>query len=152
VSLRWQHLHIGQGSASASFTKLDIPAIPLIAHRIRRVHVAQTNALAATVGNIQWGLFHFLGHADVGAGTSGFLRDHENGLWLASGFTEPGAALQTFTFARDEDMLVAGPQDFGVSNGAGQTIQMELSVAYEEVNLDLTAWTLLKTRTSFEED
>jgi len=152
MSIRWQHVHFTQPSAAGTFQVLQIPAIPRIAHRIRRVHVDMHTPLAGDVGQIQWVFSHFLSNEDPSSAASTFLRDSQAAWLMGSIQSTQGGAHRQFRFDRDEDMLIAGPQHIGLSNGSGATIHVAFSVAYEDIPIQELAWTLLKTRTSFEED
>ena len=150
--LRWQHLHFTTASGVGTFQKLQLPAIPQIAHRIRRVHVDLHDGQAPNVGNIQWGFSHFVGAVDLPSALSTFLRNVQ-ALWLGGSIQEGGnGEHREFSFTADEDVKVAGPQSVGLSNGSGTTIHVMFTVAYEDVRVTELEWTLLKSRTSFEED
>jgi len=49
-------------------------------------------------------------------------------------------------------MPLAGDQRFLVGNNAGFTIRFSVSIYYEQRKIGLGAWTLLKSRTSHEQD
>lgn len=147
--------HIAFGSASAAVTQLAIPmpAIPKIALDVRIVKV-----MVSDFGfNTAYAVSHSTSEDPVQSGDPGFLQDVRDPWILGyapAGSSSGGAGGWSYdiTYFEPRDMPVAGPQRFLVGNNAGFTVRFSVSIYYEQRNISLPDWTLLKSRTSHEQD
>jgi len=139
---------VSPGSGTTIFRKLQLPAIPLVALSIRQVHVWTVDT---ATDNFGWALSHRTDHVDLASasfGDGGFFDT--SGFWLMGGWASGGESLHVSKFALRE-FLVAGPQTCAVANASGNTKRIGFNIFYEHVAVNLLSWTLLKSRTSFEE-
>jgi len=147
--MRWQHIALAVANATTVWPIIDIPAIPGIAHLVRRIRVGATQTVD---GDLGWALSHFLEQEVLAS--AGFPSFWNIGaLWLRGGFHSLGGGdVQDIRFDAADNVMLAGPQAVGWANGSGVTRQVFLEIGYEDRRMPIPDWTLLKARTSFEED
>lgn len=140
----------GYASAASTFQTLQMPSIPEIALDIRKVLVAVSDVgnIGDPLGDAIWVLTHNTAALDIASASSPTFWD-TSGSWLRGSLSNQ--TMFEMEFAAGQ-MPVAGSQLFGLSNGAGITLRVMVQIFFEQRKVSLLQWTLLKSRTSYEED
>jgi len=147
------HTHLSGSVAGGAIEQdlIELPSLPQIALVIRRVRVGFLEPGA----NAMWAFSHFTGdHTQGSSGSPSFYGD-VRGKWLQGspgGNSSGGGHLTEDLRFGPEDLWVAGDQAFVQANNAGFTMRWFVDIFYAQRPIDLPQWTLLKSRTSYEED
>jgi len=144
------HDAFAYASAASAFRPLQLPAIPEIALDIRAVHVSVSDVANSGVplADAIWVITHNTGAPDIASAASPTFWDTP-GSWLRGALSNETNYIKEFASG---EMPVAGEQLFGLSNGSGITLRVMVQIFFEQRRVSLLDWTLLKSRTSFEED